>query len=347
MNSMERVVMALNHQEPDRVPVYPLIAGVSRYLTGVNCKEWSTNADLCVEGLLKGKEEFDLDCIVTLIDLSLECTAWGQELVYPDHEAAHPDYDNQVIQDEDDYEKIKYVDYRTCDRMMMHLDVCRKLVEAANGEYPIVAFVFGPLGILSMLRNQEEMYMDCIDDPDMVHDAAAEITKTLKEYCDAIIDTGVQGIMFDTLFSSGSIMRKEMWDELEGDLVEELAEFVHSRGCMVMIHNCGGRIYFDAQINRMHPEAISFLYPPDDCKDFAECKEKYGAVTTLIGAVAPTTTTSGSDEAFDKECMDNIDAMAKGGGFMLATGCELISPDAFPHAHRMVEIAKTYGVYQK
>ena len=35
------------------------------------------------------------------------------------------------------------------------------------------------------------------------------------------------------------------------------------------------------------------------------------------------------------------------GGFILATGCELISPDAFPHAKRMVEIAKTYGVYKK
>ena len=347
MNSMERVVMALNHQEPDRVPVYPLIAGVSRNLIGANCKDWSTNADLCVEGLLKAKEEFELDCIVTLIDLSLECTAWGQELVYPEHEAAHPNYSNQVIATEDDYGKIKYVDFHTCERMMMHIDVCKKLVEAAKGEYPVIAFVFGPLGILSMLRNQEEMYMDCIDIPEDVHDAAAEITKTLKEYCHEIMQIGVQGIMFDTLFSSGSIMGKDMWDELEGDLVEELSEAVRADGGLVMIHNCGNNIYFDAQINRMHPDAISFLYPPDDCADFAECKEKYGDVTTLIGCVEPTTATVGTQEQLDKECMANIDAMAKGGGFMLATGCELISPDAFPHAKRMVEIAKTYGVYKK
>ena len=80
--------MALNHQEPDRVPVYPLLAGVSRNLIGANCREWSTDADTCAKGLLKAREEFDLDCIVTLIDLSVECTAWGQELVFPEHEAA-------------------------------------------------------------------------------------------------------------------------------------------------------------------------------------------------------------------------------------------------------------------
>ncbi|MBQ9321048.1 MAG: uroporphyrinogen decarboxylase, partial [Eubacterium sp.] len=86
---------------------------------------------------------------------------------------------------------------------------------------------------------------------------------------------------------------------------------------------------------------------PDDCADFIECKEKYGDQTTLIGAVAPTTVTVGTEEALEAECKANIDAMAKGGGFMLASGCELISTDAFPNAKKMVEIAETYGVYQK
>ena len=102
MNSMERVVMALNHQEPDRVPVYPLLAGVSRNLIGVNCRDWATNAELCAKGLLKAREEFDLDCIVTLIDLSVECTAWGQELVYSEDAAARPDYENRLIRTEEE-----------------------------------------------------------------------------------------------------------------------------------------------------------------------------------------------------------------------------------------------------
>lgn len=32
MNSMERVVKTLNHQEADRIPVYPIISGASRRL---------------------------------------------------------------------------------------------------------------------------------------------------------------------------------------------------------------------------------------------------------------------------------------------------------------------------
>ena len=328
MNSMERVVTALQHKEPDRVPVYPIISGASRRLIGASYKDWSNDADICAEALLKAKEEFDLDCIVTLIDLSIECDAWGQELVYPEDEAAHPNYNNCVVQEIEDYAKIK-----------------KKLVEAANGEYPVVAFVFGPLGTLSMLRNQQDMYMDLYDDPDAVHDAAREVNETLKDYCNALMDTGVNGIMFDTLFSSGAIMSKTMWMEMEGDLVKELADVVHDRGCLVMIHNCGQKIYFDAQIETMNPTAISFLYPPDDCADFQECKAKYGDKVTLIGCVTPASAVIGTDEEWDLECKNNIDAMAKGGGFMLATGCEYPANASFDRARRMVDIAKTYGRY--
>lgn len=345
MTPMERMVKTLNHEEPDRVPVFPVIAGAARRLVDASYPEWSVNADVCAESFIKAQKEFGMDCVVTLIDLSVECTAWGQELVFPENEAAHPNYHNCVIQDIEEYEKIKKVDYRTCSRMMMHIDVCKKVVETSKGEYPVIAFVFGPLGTLSMLRNQSAMYMDLMDDPDAVKAAAFEIKETLKDYCTALLETGIQGIMFDTLFSSGSIMRKDMWDEMEGDLVEDLAKHVHSLGGMVMIHNCGEKIYFDAQIRRMQPEAISFLYPPDDCKDFAETKEKYGDKTTLVGAVEPTKVVFGEEEAFAADCKAHIDAMSKNGGYVLALGCEYPANAEFTRAYKMAEIAKTYGTY--
>lgn len=345
MNSMERVVMSLQHKEADRVPVYPILSGVSRKLVGASYKEWANNADICAEALLKTVKEFDLDCIVTLIDLSIECDAWGQKLIFPEDEAAHPDYSDVVIKDIQDYAKIKKVDYRTSKRMMMHIETCKKLVEASRGEFPVVAFVFGPLGVLSMLRNQQDMYMDLYDDPEAVYAAAKEINETLKEYTSALIDTGVSAVMFDTLFASGTIMSKEMWREMEGDLARELADVAHERNCLVMIHNCGEKIYFDAQIESMKPAAISFLYPPDDCKDFAECKEKYGDKVTLIGCVPPAMAVIGTDEQWDAKCKKQIDLFKKNGGFILATGCEYPANASFDRAKRMVDIAKTYGKY--
>lgn len=345
MNSYERIVAALSHKEADRVPVYPILSGITRKLVGATYKQWSTDAKICAEGFIKSTEDFDIDCVVTLIDLSVECDAWGQKLIFSENEAAHPDYSDCVIKEIDDYAKIKKVDYRTSERMMMHIDVCRRLVNELKGKKPIVAFVFGPLGVLSMLRNQQDMYMDLYDDPDAVLTATKEINETLKEYVAALCDTGVDAIMYDTLFASGSIMSKEMWVNMESDCVSELAEIVRQKNCLNMVHNCGKNIYFDVQIEAMQPVAISFLFPPDDCKDFAECKKKYGDVTTLIGCVTPASAVIGTDEEWDTQCRDQIDDMAKGGGFMLATGCEYPASASFDRAQRMIDIAKTYGKY--
>jgi Uroporphyrinogen-III decarboxylase len=341
MNSRERVTAILMGQKPDRVPVYPILSGVTRKLTGIDYPTWSTDADLCAESLILAAEKYEQDCIVTLIDLSIEADAWGQELIYPTNEAAHPDYSKSVIQDIEDYAKIKKVDYRTSKRMMMHVETCKKIVERKSKELPIVAFVFGPLGVLSMLRGQENLYMDLYDDPDAVYEAVGAINETLKDYCTALIEeAGVDAIMLDTLFASGSIMSKDMWLEAEGGFVESLSDHIRSKGAMTMIHNCGQKIYFDAQIEKLKPAAISFLYPPDDCKDFAECKAKYGDKVVLIGCVTPAMAVTGTDEEWDKACRDQIATLGKNGGFMLATGCEYPANAPFDRAVRMVNIAK-------
>ncbi len=347
MNHIERVVTAMSNKEADYVPVYPILCGATRTLVGASYPEWSQNAEVCANAFIKSAEEFDIDTIVTLIDLSVECDAWGQEILYPENEAAHPNYNNMVIQDVEDYPNIKKVDYRNSKRMMMMIDVCKRIVEAKGSELPVVAFVFGPMGTLSMLRNQQDMYMDIYDDPEAVQDAIWQVAETLKEYVEALCDTGVTAIMWDTLFASDSIMSPTMWDEFEGPAMQYLAEAVRAKGKMNMIHNCGHGIYFDEQIKRVDPSAISFLYPAHGCETFAETKEKYGDKVFLIGAVTPATAAIGTDEEWEKECKDCIDAMAAGGGFMLATGCEYPASASLEPARRMIEIAKTYGSYNK
>lgn len=345
MNSMERVLMALDHKEADRVPVYPIMSGVTRRIINTTYKEWATNPDICADAFLAARKKLDSDCIITLIDLSVECDAWGQKIIYPDSEAAHPDYSQFIIKDSEDYYNVEKADYKSSKRMMMHIETCKKIVENAKGEFPVIAFVFGPLGTLSMLRNQQEMYMDFYDDPDAVFYAATKVNETLKDYVRALMDTGIQGVMIDTLFSSGSIMRKDMWDDLEGALLEDLAHTIRSKNGLVMIHNCGEKPYIDQLIKRMKPDAVSFLFPPYDCVDFKECKEKYGDVTTLIGCVSPSSAVIGSDESWMQECKDCIDDMANGGGFILATGCEYPANAEIERARYMVEIAKSYGKY--
>jgi len=345
LTPLERVALTLQHKEPDRVPVYPLLCGISRKLVNASYRDWTLNPEITAEAYCKVTEQYGLDVIVTLTDLSVEAADFGQALIYPENEAAHPDYNNQRIKSLEDYYNLEPVKITESTRMKKHIRLCDLLVKAKGKEYPIVAFVFGPLGIVSMLRNQSYMYMDLLDDPKAVKHALSVVTETLKEYVSELIGTGVHAIMLDTLFSSQSIMSKAMWKEFEGPYVKELADLIHSKGCMVMIHNCGNGIYFDAQIEAMKPEGISFLHLPDDCKTGEELKAKYGHQTTLIGHVDPTWVIRAGEEEVRRECRRQIDLYKANGGFILATGCEYPANASFRAAEIMVEEAKTYGRY--
>ncbi|MGL4736033.1 MAG: uroporphyrinogen decarboxylase family protein [Cellulosilyticaceae bacterium] len=346
MNSLERVVQILNHQEADRVPVYPLINSVSRKTMGLTYEEWTRDVKRCGEAIIKATDELDLDCICTLVDLSVEAADFGQELLYFEDKAACPNHLNRLIKDVEDYEKVKAVDPTKTPRMSEHIELAKYLVEQKGTEKPIVAFLFGPLGILGMLRGQEDLFVDMLLEPEAVKPALIEINKTLIALCDALIDTGVHAIMFDTLFASTSIMSKDMWDEFEGGLIEEVANHVHARGCMVMLHNCGKGTYFDVQIKRMNPSLISFLHIPDDCSSYEEVKEKYGQQVTLMGAIDPGWLMTATLEQVEEASKKLIDLYKKDGGFILATGCEYPAPLDFDKARVMVETAKTYGRYE-
>lgn len=345
MQPIERVTTTLRHQEPDRVPVYPLLNGVSRSLIGASYQQWATDADVAAEAYIRVTEELGLDVICTLTDLSVEAADFGQEIIYPENEAAHPDYNNRLIKHMNGYRQIQPVNPRTSPRMSNHIRLCDHLVRAKGAEVPIVAFVFGPLGIASMLRGQADFYMDILDDPDAVKCALQAITATLITYSDALIETGVHAIMLDTLFASQSVMSKAMWNEFEGVFVKQLAEHIHAQGCMVMVHNCGNGPYFDAQIEAMKPEAFSFLHIPDDCQSLAEVKSKYGRSTTLVGCVSPTWIAQARPEEVETECRTQIDTFAEGSGYILATGCEYPANCSLDNARAMVRVAQEYGRY--
>jgi uroporphyrinogen decarboxylase len=158
--------------------------------------------------------------------------------------------------------------------------------------------------------------------------------------------TGVHAIVLDTLFASQCIMSKNLWNKIEAPFARRLADAIREAGAMVMVHNCGNGVYFDAQMEAMNPVAISHAYLPDDCKSPAELKEKWGDKTTIVGSVSPATYMFlGTPEEAKAECKKQIEDYAKGGGYILATGCEFPPNGSLLNAIAMVEAAELYGRY--
>ena len=97
MTSRERFAAMLNHKTPDRMPVYPLVNSISRQSLGITYEEWTKDINKCAEAIIRTTDELELDCLCTLVDLSVEAAAFGQELLYFKDKAACPDPAQRVV----------------------------------------------------------------------------------------------------------------------------------------------------------------------------------------------------------------------------------------------------------
>jgi uroporphyrinogen decarboxylase len=346
MTPLERVATALQHKEADRVPAAPLVCGASRRVYGVTYAEWAQDGELAAKCMLQAQELIGFDGMLTLVDLSVEAADFGQEMVFPIEDTPHPNYDNSYIKKPEDYLKIERIDPTKATRMKEMLKYCDILMTERGKTVPVMGFVYGPLGILSMMRSAEGLFRDCMRHKEHVMKAEEVITDVLVDYIKAMTKTGVHAIVLDTLFASQCIMNKNMWKEIEGPSTKRLADAIREGGAMVMVHNCGNGVYFDVQMEMMNPVAISFAYTPDDCKDMVEAKKKWGDKTCLCGYVSPAAYMFlGTPEQAKQECRRQIEELKEGGGFILATGCEFPPNGSLLNAIAMMEAAELYGKY--
>jgi uroporphyrinogen decarboxylase len=343
LSSLERTFAALFHKEPDRVPMTPLLCSAARQINGLTFPDMSLDGEKAAEVFYSGFDLVGGDFIELMLDLSVEAADFGQKMVYPEDTTARPDYGKPVIRDKDDYRKIKPVKVSEAPRMKEFLKLCRLIVRRVGFRGIVGGFVFGPAGVLSMMRGAENFLKDCLLYPKEVRQACEIVTEVLIEYAIAQCDVGIPAVAIDTLYASASGLSKKVWEEIEGPFVKELSMAIKKKGHMVGVHNCGHKPYLDAQLKWMEPEVFSFAHLPDDCRSAAELKEKYGESTTLVGYISTHLLVNGTPMEVMDECRRQIDVLAKGGGFILAPGCEYPPNIPLTNAFAMVEAAKRFG----
>ncbi len=343
LSSLERSICAICHQEPDRVPVSPILCSGARQISGITFPDYALNADKAARVFLDGFEFVGGDAVVLLLDLSVEAADFGQAMEYPLNSTPMPDYRNPLLRDHQDYRQLRKIELKDAPRMLEFVRLCRIMADTVGWRSIVSGFVFSPLGILAMLRGAENLFKDCRRYPREVMAASETITGVLLEFVQAQCRAGVPAIAIDTLFASKSGLSKDLWEEIEGPFAREISNAIKAAGRVVAVHNCGDSPYFDAQIRSMEPAIINFADLPDDCDSPRELKKRYGEAVTLMGYIPTPLLVRGSPREVMDECRRQIDELAPGGGFILSPGCEYPPNISLNNAFALIKAAEKYG----
>ncbi|MEW6442124.1 MAG: uroporphyrinogen decarboxylase family protein [bacterium] len=343
LTSAERLLTALRHKEPDRVPVTPVLCSAARQITGTSFPEFALDSGKAADVYVSGFDLVGGDLVVLLLDLSVEAADFGQKIIYPENSTPRPDHANPSIRSVEDYARLRPIRFSEAKRMQEFVKLCRLVVKKIGLRGLATGFVFGPLGVLTMMRGAEQVFKDCVLHPGEVRKACETITGVLLEFVQAQCETGVPAVVIDSLYASRNGLSKSLWEEIEGPFVREISRKIRENGLLVGIHNCGHDLYFDSQIKFMEPEVISFAHLPDDCVTDRELKERYGDRLTLIGYVPTPLLVQGSPREVMEACARQIEVFAKGGGYILAPGCEYPPNIPLTNAFALVKAAEKYS----
>ncbi|MCW2285597.1 uroporphyrinogen decarboxylase [Rhodoblastus acidophilus] len=347
LTPLERVVLALQYKKPDRVPAAPLVCGASCRVLGYSYDRWSQDPKVAVASLLAAQDLIEFDGFLTLVDLSVEAEDFGQEVLFPERSTAAPNFDNPFIKTADDYIKVKPVDPRKSRRMSTVIEIVRGLVEARGDRVPTMGFVYGPLGVLSQIRGHAELFKDIIRHPDRVLEAVHTINNVLIEYAKAQIEAGAHAIVLDPLYSSASILKKSTWVKFEAEIFKSVADAIRDAGVPVIVHNCGGGVYFDAVLEHISPIAISHAYPAHGSASWKHHADAWAKKVVSIGVADPAKLGHEFSQAqVLEDCREQIETFGIAeGGFILSSGCEFPPNGNLLSARTMVQAARLYGRY--
>jgi len=345
LTSLERVSLTLSRKEVDRIAAVPLVCGASYRVLGTRYDKWSNDAEIATKSLLAAQELIGQDAFLLLVDLSVEAADFGQELIFPKYSTAYPDFNNQLINNTDEYNKVKKINPRETKRMKQVIDIIKGLSKAKGNEVAILGFIYGPLGVLSQMRGHKNLFTDLIRHPQEVLAAVDIITDVLVEYAKAQVEAGAHSVCIDPLYSSSTVLSKTTWEKFEGPYLKRISDAIREAGAAVSIHNCGDGVYFEEVIKWSNPIAISVAHPAHGSKNWEEHAKTWGKKVITIGYSDPATTglNMSTDEVLE-DCKNQIDLFKRNeAGFILSTGCEFPPNGNLLSAAAMVEAARRYG----
>ena len=378
MTSRERLLAAIRHEEPDRVPIAPRIwAFLTEYYGGGSwefelraAEEFGYDLYLPIWGVLpsfvRPATSYELPPGVAVQQEIVEeggavtfrrrfCTPAGpltDEVFIPPAGREYgisptPVWREHMIKERADLQKLHYL---LPELPRPKLALYRE-VERIVGERGIVELSFAPPldHFLGDLRGLHQLMMDYYLERDFFDEMLAFFQDYSLRLLKAALEEGVRFVFGSWYYASLSAgWSPAMFAELFTPLIREHAAVVHEYGGIY-------HIYDDGKMMRTLPEYVAagadvvetLTPPPMGDVDLAQAKRLYGDKTCLKGYVDLLYVIKlGTEETIRQAVREAIAVAAPGGGFILGTSDSIRDGTPLANVRAYFEAAHEYGDYR-
>ena len=336
MNSRERVLMALNHQEPDRIPINFRATDV---ITQAMCKHYQTDYYGLLELLKCDFREVVPEYVgpeLKKYDDGTQFDYWGvgrKELVTERSRDVYINYsplsEANAVEEVKKYNwpRVDWFDFSKmeamCDKFTGYAISSPGIhVEGYHGVFHQLTYMFGmEKAMLYMAMNEE-----------MIEEAIKHINKFLVDFYEKMLQAANGKIDFifykDDYGSQNSLLiSRNMFLKYFAPTLKELIDLADSYGATLILHSCGSVIDLIPDFIEMGLKVLDPIQTSAKNMDIRVLKERFGDKLTFHGAIDTQVTLPRSSAAEIKEIVkETINVLGKGGGYFFSSS-HRIQPD--------------------
>lgn len=310
MTPMQRVQTAMEHREPDRVPVFLLTTMHGARELGLSIREYYSRAEHVVEGQMRLLQKYGSDCLNPAYYAALEMEAFGGETVFI--EDGPPNSGGPIIHSSADIDRLQPPRVAEAPSLVRGLETIRQLKQRVGGTVPIVGSVVSPFS-LPIMQMGFDRYIELIyDDPERFARLMSVNQRFCVEWANAQLAAGATAIGYADPMSSTMNIPRSLYLKTGHRVAMETLSRINGATAIHLASGRGLGIAQDLIATGAVAVGVSTL------EDLAEWKAAVGNKLTLLGNLNGVEMRRWTAADAENAVKQAIAKAGRGGGFILA-----------------------------
>jgi len=352
MDSRQRIRMALDHKEPDRVPIHdsPWASTVGRWRRE-GLPEGISPADYFdYEIVMIGCDttpRFPIRTLEKTRDYIVQTTSTGGINRNRRDHASTPEIVERPIEKKQDWNEMRerlQPDFTRVDWVSAF-----NTYHLARSEGKFITLVGGyGYDILQSYVRSENLLMALADDPDWVKDMIMTLARLVVDMASMMMEKGLDFDGFfclnDMGYRNGLLFSPETYRRTHKEADTMVYSFFHEHNMPVILHSCG---CVKEAIPDLIEAGLDCLQPLEvkAGMDLVQLKREYGESLAFMGGIDTRTMIDPDPQVLENEIRTKFEAAKKGGGYIYHSDHSIPDNVSFEQYERVMALVNQYGAY--
>lgn len=350
MTSRERAELAMRGEQPDRVPVVPLVdTSYAAACYGAPVSECFLNPETHARALVHVLERHPgIDGVSINIGLSAGVIA-RRSATASDHFVETVDGTEWQIPMNDIGTPVSHAIDAFDDPRIGTLDVLRPhIVETLRAipadalrDYDISAGLTGPFSQIAFLMGVERVLVAMREEPEALKAATEKRVRLALDWAEEMAGLGAPSVWIGEGVASSSLISPRQYEEFVLPYEQRVAARLRELGVPSVLHICGKATRMLESMARSGCDC----FEADWQVDLSEAKATIGDRMSIKGNLHTTALVHDEPQKVFEAARDAIQKAKSGGGFILSSGCALGRDTPPANVEAMARAAREFGGY--